>query len=54
MKKLMLALARLAPVVINPAAYTVSAVAAAPASALGDLTRFETIARDTLALVQKK
>jgi hypothetical protein len=51
MKTFFLALALLGPVVAVPA-LAVPAVAAATTSALGDLSSFETIASDTLALVK--
>jgi len=52
MKKLAVALALLAPLSLIPTAYIAPVYAAASISALGDLSSYEAIASDTLALVQ--
>lgn len=53
MKKLIFALAMLASAVAAPLGLIVPVHAASQTSALGDLTRFEKIASDTLALVKR-
>ena len=53
MKKLIFVLATLASTVAVPMILTVPIQAASQTSALGDLTKLETIAGDTLALVKK-
>jgi hypothetical protein len=53
MKKLIVALAMLAPIAAIPTTFVPSACAAAQPSALGDLSAYETIAKDTLELVEE-
>jgi hypothetical protein len=53
MKRLIVALALLVSTVTAPIALTVPAHATSQRSALGDLTKFEKIASDTLALAKK-